>query len=594
MPAQDVASQRRWGRISEQRAGQLQRQVQAKEERIVELETENAVLHLRLAQALKQDTEALRASSLEVFRACREHLQDGLSEVVAAVQRAPLCHEALLAWQSKAGRLERSLQEASARYELERQKRKLLHNRLVELKGNVRVHCRIRPLLPSDEEFDGQASRDSSAPAGVVHAVDDETVLVRWDRPAHRSIHKTYSFERVYGPAESQQVVFADVCPLLTSLLDGYNVCILAYGQTGCGKSYTMLGPLSKDERGDLGIVPRAAGELFRLISENPSRSLKVDVSIVEVYNDNILDLLANERRPAVSGPPWEVPMTKATKREVLPPTRAPVRSAEDFVALAAGSLRFRARRATRVHASSSRSHLVMTATVTAAPAGGSPEDGQSLGPQLQGRPAGGRASPGSPGAQRAGEQVHAKLQLVDLAGSECAGVSGVTGAALRETSFINRSLAALADVLGALAEHRDHIPYRNSQLTRVLQDVLGNVRVPHPERPQTTGCPGAMPPCALPWGALLFLAIPPWGTSRPPGHCGPLHCVTVHWAAWFAQAWRALRVGARLLRVLCPILSGTRRARAAEPACTHEACWPLAHVPLLVPCIGCRSRNPG
>ncbi|XP_032693083.1 kinesin-like protein KIF25 [Lontra canadensis] len=557
MPAQDG----RWGRISEQRARQLQRQVQAKEERIVELETENAVLHLRLAQyrgmsgkgagtaaqlcsrcpeqepprrsttlaapqlwrhiqALKHDTEALRASSLEVFRACREHLQDGLSEVVAAMQRAPLCHEALLAWQSKVGRLERSLQEVSALYELERQKRKVLHNRLVELKGNVRVHCRIRPLLPSDEELDGRASRDSLASAGVVHAVDDETVLVRWDRPAHRSIHKTYSFERVYGPAESQQVVFADVCPLLTSLLDGYNVCILAYGQTGCGKSYTMLGPRSKDERGDLGIVPRAAGELFRLISENPSRSLKVDVSIVEVYNNDILDLLAKERHPAVSGPPREAPMTKATKREVALPTRVPVHSAEDFVALAAGSLQFRARLATSVHACSSRSHLIITATLTAAPAGGSPADGQSLRPQLQGQPAGGRASPGSPGAQRSGEQVHAKLQLVDLAGSECAGVSGVTGTALRETSFINRSLAALADVLGALAEHRDHIPYRNSQLTRFLQDVLGNVRVPHPERPQTTGHPGATPPCPLPWGALLLLAIPPWGTSRPPGHC--------------------------------------------------------------------------
>uniref|UniRef100_M3Y5E9 Kinesin-like protein n=1 Tax=Mustela putorius furo TaxID=9669 RepID=M3Y5E9_MUSPF len=296
---------------------------------------------------------------------------------------------------------------------------------------------------------------------------------------------------RVYGPAESQQVVFADVCPLLTSLLDGYNVCILAYGQTGCGKSYTMLGPLSKDERGDLGIVPRAAGELFRLISENPSRSLKVDVSIVEVYNDDILDLLANERRPAVSGPPWEAPMTKATKREMSPPTRAPVRSAEDFIALAAGSLRFQARRATRVHARSSRSHLIITATVTAAPAGGSPGKWPCAPRWPQGRaPAGraglcvGRRSPGSrrppatpgpPGAQRVGEQVHAKLQLVDLAGSECAGVSAVTGAALRETSFINRSLAALADVLGALAEHRDHIPYRNSQLTRVLQDVLGN-----------------------------------------------------------------------------------------------------------------------
>ncbi|XP_034525362.1 kinesin-like protein KIF25 isoform X3 [Ailuropoda melanoleuca] len=514
----------RWRRFSEQRAKQLQRQVQVKEERIVELETENAVLHLRLAQyrgmtgtggstaaglcsrcherdplrrstapaapqlrrgvqTLQQDIEALRASVLEVFRACRDHLQDGLSEMVAAVQRAQLCHQALLAWQSKAGHLERSLQEVNARYELETQKRKVLHNRLVELKGNIRVHCRIRPLLPFDKELDDAASRDSpsSMPAGVVHAVDDETILVKCDRPAHALINKTYNFERVYGPAESQHVVFGDVCPLLTSLLDGYNVCILAYGQTGCGKSYTMLGPHSEEQRvpargphSDLGILPRAAGELFRLISENPSRSLKVDVSIVEVYNNNIFDLLAKEHRTAVSGPKLEAPTTKAAKQEVSPPTRQPVHSAEDFVALAAGSLRLRAQLATQVHARSSRSHLIITATLTTAPTCSSPADRQSHGPPLEGRPPCGRASPGSPGAQEPTEQVHAKLQLVDLAGSECAGVSGVTGSALRETSFINRSLAALADVLGALSERRGHIPYRNSQLTHFLQDVLG------------------------------------------------------------------------------------------------------------------------
>ncbi|XP_008686681.1 kinesin-like protein KIF25 isoform X3 [Ursus maritimus] len=381
-----------------------------------------SVVCVLMVQTLQQDIEALRASALEVFRACREHLQDGLSEVVAAVQRAQLCHQALLAWQSKAGHLERSLQEVNTRYELEKQKRKVLHNRLVELKGNIRVHCRIRPLLPFDKELDDAASQDSSMPAGVVHAVDDETVLVKCDRPAHALINKTYNFERVYGPAESQHAVFGDVCPLLTSLLDGYNVCILAYGQTGCGKSYTMLGPHSEEEcvpaRGphsDLGILPRAAGELFR-----------------------------------------------------------PVHSAEDFIALAAGSLRLRAQLATQVHARSSRSHLIITATLTTAPTCSSPADRQSHGPPLEGRPSCGRASPGSPGAQGPAEQVHAKLQLVDLAGSECAGVSGVTGLALRETSFINRSLAALADVLGALSERRGHIPYRNSQLTHFLQDVLG------------------------------------------------------------------------------------------------------------------------
>nr|XP_012418220.1 PREDICTED: kinesin-like protein KIF25 [Odobenus rosmarus divergens] len=329
-----------------------------------------------------------------------------------------------------------------------------------ELKGNIRVHCRIRPLLLFDKEFDDPASQDRPSWTRVVFVL---TPLWSEFEASPASYYMQGKGYRVYGPAESQQVVFGDVCPLLTSLLDGYNVCILPYGQTGCGKSYTMLGPRSKEPRvppwgphRDLGIMPRAAGELFRLISENPSKSLKVDVSIVEVYNNDILELLAKERRTAVSGPKRDVRTSKAAKREVSPPTQQPIHSAEDFIVLAARSLQLRVQLATQVHACSSRSHLVITASLTAASPCGSP------------------ASPGSPGAQRPAEQVHAKLQLVDLAGSECVGVSGVTGSALRETLFINRRLAALADVLGALSERRGHIPYRNSQLTHLLQDVLG------------------------------------------------------------------------------------------------------------------------
>nr|XP_025871754.1 kinesin-like protein KIF25 [Vulpes vulpes] len=495
---------------------------------------------------------------------------------------------------------------------------------------------------------------------------DTEKKEEEGQRPWNPPVGLGVDGSRVYGPEESQQVVFGDVCPLLTSLIDGYNVCIMAYGQTGCGKSYTMLGPHSKEERippwgphSELGIMPRAAGELFRLIAENPSRHLQVDLSIVEVYNNNIFDLLAKARGMETSGRRREALTTKDVRREVPLLTREPVHSAEDFVALAAGSLQLRAELATLVHARSSRSHLIITATLTTGPAaGGSPcqrgwrppnpvatkegggttiqrlltapplrprtqpnssqnnllkksvweectmtlmhtrdeeafcqgflgglggsethcgmtsvracqvpvitervwehpsaswgpsghqlhlrgqcaalrpspscgqpcpvwglwvrgstvwcvspwGEGQSFSrgklreaswtsfpgmchplaadqqaerPPLEGRPASGsrggascgRAPAGSPGAQQPVEQVHAKLQLVDLAGSECAGVSGVTGSALRETSFINRSLAALADVLGALSEHRGHIPYRNSQLTHFLQDVLG------------------------------------------------------------------------------------------------------------------------
>ncbi|XP_062954455.1 kinesin-like protein KIF25 [Cynocephalus volans] len=308
-------------------------------------------------------------------------------------------------------------------------------------------------------------------------------------------MHRFTSSLRVYGPAASQSVVFGDVCPLLTSLLDGYNVCIMAYGQTGSGKSYTMLGPhpadgsaLPLDARGDIGIIPRAAAELFRLISEDASRSTKVEVSIVEVYNNDIFDLLAKDNSTVASVVKRELKTTKEGRRAVSLLTCEAVCSAAEFMKLVHGGLQLRVKHPTLVHEDSSRSHLIITVTLTTAPSSDSTEQAcrQTL-PQEPSCPwplptgAGKRrsnsprASPPRP-ADPAGraEQVQVQLQLVDLAGSECTGLSGVTGLALRETSFINRSLAALADVLGALSERRSHVPYRNSKLTRLLQDSLG------------------------------------------------------------------------------------------------------------------------
>ncbi|KAB1275673.1 Kinesin-like protein KIF25 [Camelus dromedarius] len=478
--------------------------LQAKEERLVEAETENAVLHLRLAQyremikksggeaaqvrvqcgdqkplqrpgplaasrlrlvaqRLKRDVEALHSWSLGLFQRYQHAQWDCLSEIVTAVQRAPLCHEALPpTGPLEAGCLERSLQEMTERYQQERRERRRLHNTLVELRGNIRVHCRLRPVLPFDDEFRGPGSQNSPVSGAVAHAVDDETILVECSRPGHPLINKTYTFERVYGPAESQRAVFEDVCPLLTSFLDGYNVCIMAYGQTGSGKSFTMLGPrperdpaLPSGPHGHLGIIPRAAGEVFRLIAENPSWRLEVDVSVVEVYNNDIFDLLAKDGCAVVSRAKRQVLTTTEGKKEVSGLTRESVHSAVELMTLVAAALRLRAKQATAVHADSSRSHLVITVTLTAA------ASSRSTGEW-----------PRCP--------VLSKLQLVDLAGSECAGVSGVTGSALRETSLINRSLAALADVLGALSEGRGHIPYRNSTLTHFLQDALAYIGSTH------------------------------------------------------------------------------------------------------------------
>ncbi|XP_021090352.2 kinesin-like protein KIF25 isoform X2 [Mesocricetus auratus] len=503
-----------WG-FSEQRWRQLQHQMRVKEERIVELETENAILHLKLAecqertkrrsrearlcallrmrqchQKLQRDVKEFRQSFLVLLQSYQDDFRSCLSDVMAAVQRTQLSLEALQACQSEATHLQQRLQELESRYYLEQQRRRALHNSLVELKGNIRVHCRIRPFLSFDNKLDGSASQNCPTPGEVVHAADDETVLVRCALPGRPTTDKTYSFERVYGPAASQAVVFEDLRPLLISLLDGYNVCIMAYGQTGSGKSYTMLGPHSEDDptllsgaREDLGIIPRAAEELFRLISENPSRSPKVDVSIVEIYNNNVFDLLAKDNSTVMSGTKFQMVSTQEGRSEVPRLTCRAVTSAVEFVGLIHRGVKLRVQHPTLVHKNSSRSHLMVTATLTTASSLGSTAP-QSSGASPQKKAGAGNwwitpppaSSPHAVPVDSADPpgQALARLQLVDLAGSECAAVSGVTGSALKETSFINRSLAALADVLGALSEHRDHIPYRNSKLTHLLQDSIG------------------------------------------------------------------------------------------------------------------------
>ncbi|XP_029890764.1 kinesin-like protein KIF25 isoform X4 [Aquila chrysaetos chrysaetos] len=529
------------GSVWAQRLGQLERRLRTKEERIVVLETENAALHLKLAEyqglagrstnevlqlysahgqqqklqrrsvvihlhgaikRLKQDLKSLRSFALELSKDFQRQSKTYLYQVLTAVQGIQLQNEAMQMFQIKAFDLEQSLQEVTERYEKEKQKRRALHNSLVELRGNIRVHCRIRPLLPFDTAAGHSVSQDRQRNSSekVAYAADDETVLVKCSRPGHASINKTFQFERVYSPSESQDTVFADVAPLLTSLLDGYNVCIMAYGQTGSGKTYTMLGPqleenfaYSTEDASELGIIPRATQEVFRLISEKPPGSYWVEVSVVEVYNNEIFDLLAKDSCGKVFGVKRDVVTTREGKSDVPLLTYETVENASEFLHLVNKGLQLRVRHPTLVHAHSSRSHLVVTLTITTVVsgdnfAGTSWEDEQTSQrlnkevsctfPQKmrenKSTSSSRASSPAQIEATEKMKQVKTRLQLVDLAGSECVGMSGVTGAALRETSFINRSLSALADVLGAIAEQRSHVPYRNSKLTHLLQDSVG------------------------------------------------------------------------------------------------------------------------
>ncbi|KAG8123634.1 hypothetical protein E2320_019034 [Naja naja] len=452
----------------------------------------------RKLRRLQQDMQNLRLSALQFSREIHHQGESFLRQVLLTAQKLQLQKETMErryviihlnisenlfpAFQVKTLELEQSLHEMNERYRKEKQRRKVLHNSLIELRGNIRVHCRIRPFLPFDAapEESVMEARQRSVSENVICATDDETILVKCSRPGHALINKTYQFERVYSTSDSQVTVFADVSPLLTSLLDG-------------GKTYTMLGPqleksfcFSVEDETELGIIPRASKEVFRLLSEKSPGSHWVEVSVVEVYNNDVFDLLAKDNSGRLNSIKRGIMTNKEGKSDIPLLTNEPVEDVVEFLELVNQGLQLRAKQSTLIHTDSSRSHLVISLTITIKAASGDdfappwPGDhsSQKLGKEHFFTAA--CSSRACSPAQLSREsverrmQMRTKLQLVDLAGSESIGMSGVTGSLLRETSFINRSLSALADVLGALSEQNSHIPYRNSKLTHLLQDAIG------------------------------------------------------------------------------------------------------------------------
>ncbi|XP_029352769.1 kinesin-like protein KIF25 [Echeneis naucrates] len=536
----------------------LEHKLRSKEERILELETENAILHLRLAECLgklrqdqeeetkalsheqhQRDAKNITRSALTKLLSEVQAMKQNLSEVFAVyvcfateleeqskqllekVKRASSSlsshsGEELQNLQTRVAALECSLEEEKERCRAERQRRKELHNTLVELRGNIRVHCRVRPVLPFDHiQFSALGSGSASAEE-VIHAVSDDTVMVNCLKMGMPAQNKIFEFERVHGPEDSQDAVFEEVKPLLTSLLDGYNVCIMAYGQTGSGKTHTMMGSHSLDEHSRTqqeaqtqGIIPKAAVELFRLISEKPSDSHTVEVSVMEVYNNEVFDLLARDKHGNVTGQHRDIVTTSSGAIQITSLTYEPVRSPSEVMQAVNSVQKLRAHCPTLVHADSSRSHLIVTLTISSKSPNAlalarrlqsAKKDMQHSSQKEWWSPRCRRANPAarhssdelfgssasspcpspsyspcpSPRHSISQTPFRTKLQLVDLAGSECVGMSGVSGAALWEVSCINRSLSALSDVLGALAEQRPHVPYRNSKLTHLLQDSIG------------------------------------------------------------------------------------------------------------------------
>lgn len=315
----------------------------------------------------------------------------------------------------------RALKWTQELYKKEMQLRKQYYNQIQELKGNIRVYCRVRPMLQSET----QAGHKNA----LSYPTEDEIQFVDASgRP------KNYEFDQVYQPTASQAKVFEDTAPLIDSVVDGYNVCIFAYGQTGSGKTFTMGGGANEDQ----GINTRALERLFSIIkSREETERSTVSVSVLEIYCEQIRDLLgknSSETYEVKQGGPYGTYVTNLTETEVT--------NAGEITGILAKAQTNRSQGRTNMNEHSSRSHMLLYIIVKTT--------------NIQ-----------------TGLKSYGKLSLIDLAGSERLDKSGAVGQQQREAVSINKSLSALGDVISGLSQSQKHVPFRNSVLTFLLQDSM-------------------------------------------------------------------------------------------------------------------------
>ncbi|KAF5348299.1 hypothetical protein D9756_010534 [Leucocoprinus leucothites] len=358
--------------------------------------------------------------------------------------------------------------------------RRKLHNMVQELKGNIRVFCRVRPILPADTSSNGQrlASEDLAADikypdpdAETPNMIQLTSSTPAFSGPPRKETH-TFTFDRVFAPQASQVQVFEEIELLVQSVVDGYNVCVFAYGQTGSGKSWTMEGGSGEEQAG---MIPRAVEQVFRVAGEMRNRGWEyhIEGEFLEIYNETIHDLLTKESDYDSSKKKHEIkhdPKTRTTR--VTNITTVPLTSPSQVHTLLSLAHSRRSVAATLVNERSSRSHSVFILRISGTHVGISSE-------------------PGAPLTGGTGERCSGCLNLVDLAGSERLNVSFANGTGpgglpekerVKETQNINKSLSALGDVIAALGDKYEreksgkgegHVPYRNSKLTYLLQNSL-------------------------------------------------------------------------------------------------------------------------
>lgn len=446
------------------------------------LEAERTELDARLAA--KTEEAARIAAELAALRTATA---DGDARLAASSARCAAQDAALTELRATLAERDRTvaaLREKLADDELLRRK---LHNTIQDLKGNIRVFCRVRPSQQQTQQTQQQQQLYVLDPADPRKLDVVETGTAATGR--RQQTRHAFVYDHVFGPGATQEDVFEELAVFVQSVLDGYSCCVFAYGQTGSGKTYTMEGPSAPDtapscspegsspdssESGEgevrqgapeRGVIPRTVELLFRTMRDLEERGWRytLDVRFLEVYNEQLRDLLAARSGSGSAAQTLKIQHDPSGRTSVAGCQTVRVESPEAVYALIRTARAARAVAATRYNDYSSRSHSVFQL-------------------HLHGR------------NEQRRETVESVLNLVDLAGSErlsattpsdtssgsgigsggIGGSSATTSARQKETLNINLSLLNLRKVITALAAKQAHVPYRESVLTQLLQNALG------------------------------------------------------------------------------------------------------------------------
>ena len=291
--------------------------------------------------------------------------------------------------------------------------------------GNVNVICRFRPMNELEKTTGNEQVCVFTSPTSLQF------------NSTREKNHYRFNFDRIFPPTSTQEDIYSfGVKGIIDSVLDGYNGTVLAYGQTSSGKTYTMQGDISNQNT--YGIIPRMISHVFNFIHEQEGTEFMIKVSMIEIYQEKIRDLLdisrvnLQIREDTIKG----IYVDGCSERYVGCP-------GDVLAALELGSNN-RAQAATNMNEHSSRSHSIFILTINQT-------------------------------NKKEGFSKIGKLYLVDLAGSEKISKTGATGHTLDEAKNINKSLTTLGRVINNLTDGKSsYIPYRDSKLTRVLQESLG------------------------------------------------------------------------------------------------------------------------